>query len=103
VRKRLVVEYGVELDGVWLPIAMLRRLAEHGPWGSPFTEATTDQERVLIAHSLAEPHNQHGLHRGMGLSGFLDAIPFEPTVPFPKTPDNVSPDNVYPDQGPGSP
>ena len=87
------MEYGVELDGVWLPIAMLRRLAEHGPWGSPFTEATTDQERVLVAHSLAEPHNQHGLHRGMGLSGFLDAIPFEPTVPFPKTPDNVSPDN----------
>jgi hypothetical protein len=88
VRKRLVVEYGVELDGIWLPIAMLRRLAEHGPWSSPFTEATSDQERVLVAHSLAEPHNQQGLHRGMGLSGFLDAIPFEPTVPFPATPDD---------------
>ena len=87
-RKRLVVEYGVELDGIWLPIAMLRRLAEHGPWSSPFTEATSDQERVLVAHSLAEPHNRQGLHRGMGLSGFLDAIPFEPTVPFPVTPDD---------------
>jgi hypothetical protein len=84
VRKRMVVEYGVELDGVWLPLAMLRRLSRHGPWDRPFTEATGDQERVLLAHSLADRHNQRGLHRGAGLSGFLDAIPFEPTVPFEK-------------------
>ena len=87
VRKRMVVEYGVELDGVWLPLAMLRRLATHGPWDRPFTEATTDQERVLVAHSLADPHNETGLRRGAGLSGFLDAVPFEPTVPFPVVPD----------------
>jgi hypothetical protein len=86
--RRLVVEYGVELDGVWLPIAMLRRLTAHGPWDRPFTEATADQERVLVAHSLADPHNQDGLHRGTTLSGFLDAIPFEPTVPFPTVPDD---------------
>ena len=85
-RQRLVVEYGVELDGVWLPIVMLRRLSTHGPWDKPFTEATADQERVLIAHSLAERHNRSGLHRGAGLSGFIDAIPFEPTVPFPTVP-----------------
>lgn len=84
VRKRMVVEYGVELDGVWLPLAMLRRLATHGPWDRPFTEATADQERVLVAHSLAERHNRTGLHRGTGLRGFLDAIPFEPTVPLEK-------------------
>lgn len=86
----MVVEYGVELDGVWLPIAMLRRLAEHSPWDRPFLEATTDQERVLLSHSLADRHNQHGLHRGTGLSSFLNAIPFDPTVPFPKTPDGPS-------------
>ncbi len=86
-KKRLVVEYGVELDGVWLPIAMLRRLFTHGPWDTPFTEATADQEQVLLAHSLADRHNQHGLYRGAGLSGFIDAIPFEPTVPFPTVPD----------------
>ena len=85
--KRLIVEYGVELDGVWLPIAMLRRLATHGPWDRPFTEATADQERVLLAHSLADRHNEKGLHRGAGLSGFIDAIPFEPTIPFPAVPD----------------
>jgi hypothetical protein len=86
VSRRMVVEYGVELDGVWLPLAMLRRLATHGPWDRPFTEATMDQERVLLAHSLADPHNEKGLHRGAGLSGFLDAVPFEPTVPFPVVP-----------------
>ncbi|HLH81713.1 MAG TPA: hypothetical protein VKV38_00455 [Trebonia sp.] len=91
VRKRMVVEYGVELDGVWLPIAMLRRLATHGPWDRPFTEATADQERVLTAHSLADRHNQSGLHRGAGLSGFLDAIPFGPTTPFPAVRDDAVP------------
>lgn len=82
--KRMVVEYGVTLDGVWLPLAMLRRLGAHGPWDPPFSEATTDQERVLLAHALAERHNQAGLHRGIGLPDFLDAIPYEPTVQFEK-------------------
>jgi hypothetical protein len=88
IKKRMVVEYGVELDGVWLPLAMLRRLATHGPWDKPFTEANADQERVLLVHSLAERHNRAGLHRGMGLSGFLDAIPYEPTLPFTALPDD---------------
>jgi hypothetical protein len=85
---RLVVEYGVTLDGVWLPLAMLRRLRTHGPWDTPFIEANADQERVLLAHGLAERHNRAGLSRGIGLSGFLDAIPFEPTVPFEKLADD---------------
>lgn len=87
VEKRMVVEYGITLDGVWLPLAMLRRLGGHGPWDLPFTEATADQERVLLGHALAERHNQAGLHRGTGLPGFLDAIPFEPTVPIAKVTD----------------
>jgi hypothetical protein len=86
IERRMVVEYGITLDGVWLPLAMLRRLRAHGPWDAPFTEATADQERVLLVHALADRHNQVGLHRGMGLTGFLDAIPYEPTVPFEKLP-----------------
>lgn len=86
--RRMVVEYGITLDGVWLPLPMLRRLRAHGPWDAPFTEATADQERVLLAHALAERHNQAGLHRGIGLSGFLDAIPYEPTVSFDKLADD---------------
>jgi hypothetical protein len=90
--KRMVVEYGVTLDHVWLPLAMLRRLRTHGPWGAPLAEANADQERVLLAHGLADRHNEAGLHRGLGLTGFLDAIPFEPTVAFQKlSGDQVSP------------
>jgi hypothetical protein len=73
IEKRMVVEYGIALDGVWLPLAMLRRLGAHGPWDAPFTEATADQERVLVSHSLAERHNRAGLHRGAGLPDFVDA------------------------------
>ena len=87
IEKRMVVEYGITLDGVWLPLAMLRRLETHGPWGAPFTEASADQERVLLTHALADRHNQAGLHRGMGLTSFLDAIPYEPTAQFEKVPD----------------
>jgi hypothetical protein len=94
IEKRMVVEYGITLDGIWLPLAMLRRLATHGPWDKPFTEASADQERVLLAHSLAEPHNQAGLHRGLGLRGFLDAIPYEPTVSFDKVSGDGHPPQV---------
>ena len=85
IQKRMVVEYGVELDGVWLPLAMLRRLDEHGPWTAPLTEATTEQAGVLVAHGLAERHNT-GLCRGHGLRNFIEALPFEPTLPFGKIP-----------------
>lgn len=90
IEKRMVVEYGIALDGVWLPLPMLRRLRAHGPWDAPFTEADADQERVLLQHALAERHNEAGLHRGTGLTGFLDAIPYEPTVSFPRLPDDGS-------------
>ncbi len=83
VQKRMVVEYGIELDGVWLPLPMLRRLDEHGPWNVPFTEATSDQAKVLIAHGLAERHNS-GLARAGGLRNFIDALPFAPTDAFRK-------------------
>jgi hypothetical protein len=83
VGNRLVVEYGIELDGVWLPLAMLRRLDEHGRWSVPFTEATAEQAQVLVVHALAE-HHDRGLRRGTGLRNFVDALPFETTVSFKK-------------------
>ena len=82
--KRMVVEYGITLDGVPAAVAHAAPGRAHGPWDAPFTEANADQEHVLLVHALAERHNQAGLHRGIGLSGFLDAIPYEPTVPFEK-------------------
>jgi hypothetical protein len=80
-QKRMVVEYGIEVDGVWLPLAMLRRLDEHGPWNVPFTEASEEQAKVLIAHGLAERHNT-GLARGNVLRNFVEALPFAPTESF---------------------
>lgn len=81
IQKRMVIEYGFELDGVWLPLGMLRRLDEHGPWNVPFTEASEDQARVLVAHGLAERHNT-GLARGNALRNFVEALPFAPTESF---------------------
>jgi hypothetical protein len=80
-QKRMVVEYGIEVDGVWLPLAMLRRLEEHGPWNVPFTEASDEQAGVLVAHGLAERHNI-GLSRGNALRNFVEALPFAPTESF---------------------
>jgi len=77
----MVVEYGIEVDGVWLPLAMLRRLDEHGPWNVPFTEASPEQAKVLVAHALAERHNS-GLARGNALRNFVEALPFAPTESF---------------------
>jgi hypothetical protein len=84
-QKRMVIEYGIEVDGVWLSLAMLRRLEEHGPWNVPFTEASPEQARVLIAHALAERHN-HGLSRGNALRNFVEALPFAPTESFKSIP-----------------
>jgi hypothetical protein len=83
IQQRMVIEYGIELDGVWLPLGMLRRLDEHGPWNVPFTEATSEQVKVLMANGLAERHNT-GLARGCGLRNFIDALPFAPTDAFSK-------------------
>jgi hypothetical protein len=77
---------------------MLRRLDQHGPWTAPFTEATTDQANVLVAHGLAERHNT-GLRRGNGLRNFVDATPFEPTTPFHKIANSGN--NARPDRGHG--
>lgn len=105
-QKRMVVEYGVELDGVWLPFAMLRRLDEHGPWNVPFTEAAADQAEVLIAHGLAARHN-NGLCRGGALRNFVDALPFAPTESFetiPATGDDQADARVRePDRATGDP
>src|SRR5215469_14294007 len=93
IQKRMVVEYGIEVDGVWLPLAMLRRLEEHGPWNVPFTEASDEQARVLSAHGLAERHNT-GPARGNALRNFVEALPFAPTESFKpiRTTDDDRPD-----------
>ena len=86
IEKRMVVEYGINRNGVWLPLAMLRRLRTHGTRDAPFTEASTDQERVLLCTPSPSGITRPAWTPGTGLTGFLDAIPYEPTVSFPKLP-----------------
>ena len=38
VETRMVVEYGITVDGVWLPLSLIRRLEEHGPWSATCSE-----------------------------------------------------------------
>ena len=51
VEQRMVVEYGVTLNGVWLPLAMLRRLTAHGPW----TRRSLRQPRIRSGCSSCTP------------------------------------------------
>lgn len=78
--KRLVPEWGVELDGVWLPANLLKRLSEQGIWdsqaGDAFIEANRDQERVLLARRLAEKETKGGLHAGPYMEKFWRELEF---------------------------
>ena len=47
------------------------------------TPGVSTRLRCCWHAGLAEPHNT-GLRRGAGLRNFVDALPFEPTLPFEK-------------------
>jgi hypothetical protein len=86
IETKMVPEYGVTLDGVWLPYNMLARLLEQhryqSEWGDAFIGATREQERVLLAHNLAVKETRGGLHSsGTGLRQFMDAIEWPDEVP----------------------
>lgn len=77
--KRMVPEYGITIDGVWLPLEMLGRLNDQhrydSEYGGAFTEASPEQERVLLAHNLAVKEIRGGLHSSdTGLDALLKAI-----------------------------
>ncbi len=84
-QKRLVPEWGVELDGVWFPAALLEELSEQGRYdsqaGSAFIAAGRDQEKVLLARGLAEKETKGGLHAGPAMPGFWDALEFPGPAP----------------------
>lgn len=73
-------EYGVTLDGVWIPYEMLEELEQQDRYASQFGDAyirpDRDQRRVLVARQLAEEETKGGLHRGSALRAFIDAIEF---------------------------
>lgn len=76
VEKRMVPEYGVTIDGVWFSCELLGCLSEQkrydSEWGSAFIEASTEQEKVLLARNLAVKETRGGLHSSdTGLEQFL--------------------------------
>jgi hypothetical protein len=79
IEKRMVPQYGVTLDGVWLPYELLERLSEQrrydSDFGEAFIDADRDQERVLLAHNLAVRETRGGLHSSdTDLKEFLASI-----------------------------
>jgi hypothetical protein len=63
---RMVKEWGLVIDGVFLPWQMLEDLrAQHrydSDGGDAFISDTPEQERVLLAHNLAVKETRGGLH-----------------------------------------
>jgi hypothetical protein len=87
-QKRMVPEWGADLDGVWFPAELLEELSEQGPYDSQFGPALsvkTDQERVLLARGLAEKETRGGLHAGPAMKQFWDEFEFEPAADRPVT------------------
>lgn len=81
IEKKMVPEYGITLDGVWIPYEMLEELQEQGQYDSQFGNAyirpDRDQRRVLVARGLAEEETKGGLHKGPLLQDMIDDIEFE--------------------------
>jgi hypothetical protein len=88
-QKRMVPEWGAELDGVWFPAELLEELADQGPYDSQagriFAAAGRDQERVLLARGLAVKETRGGLHAGPAMKQFWDEFTFDPAAGRPMT------------------
>jgi hypothetical protein len=86
-QKRMVPEWGAELDGVWFPAGLLEELADQGMWdsqfGSAFIHPDRDQERVLLARGLACKETRGGLHAGPAMKQFWAEFTFAPVADRP--------------------
>jgi hypothetical protein len=77
IEKKMVPEYGITLDGVWIPYDTLENLAEQGPYTSQFGVALTlqrDEGRVLEEHDLAARETRGGYHGTDKLKKFLQDV-----------------------------
>jgi hypothetical protein len=85
IEQRMVPEWGITLDGIWIPYDILEDLSEQDVYDSQFGPAyitpDRDQRRVLVAHGLAVEETRGGLHRGLGLQAFIDAIEWPKPLP----------------------
>jgi hypothetical protein len=82
-QKRMVPEWGAELDGVWFPAELLEQLADQGQQHPLLVK--TDQERVLLARGLAMKETRGGLHAGPAMKQFWQEFTFGPAPDRPMT------------------
>lgn len=75
--RRMIPEWGVTLDGVWIPYSVLTAVNEQEELAGGISP---QQEKVLLRHNLASPAKVPGwLNPGPALQEFIDAIEF-PTL-----------------------
>jgi hypothetical protein len=77
---RMVPEYGVTLDGVWIPYEFLEELQEQEPLMSDFGHVLLapgqDVRQVCEARGLLQVETRGGVCRGSELRAFMEGITF---------------------------
>lgn len=77
---RMVREYGVEIDGVWVTHEFLEELEGQNRWGAErgyvLLAPDDDVKRVLERHELLETETRGGVHRGEKLREFMAALEY---------------------------
>lgn len=80
VERKLVPEYGVTLDGVWVPLQFLEELRDQAPLMSDFGHVllapTQDIKRVCEAQGLLTVETRGGVCRGPELEGFMAELEY---------------------------
>lgn len=80
IQVRMMPQYGIWLDEVWVTYDFLEELQEQSPLQSDFGFAllapTPHVERVLASRNLLVRETRGGVHRGPALEAFMDALEF---------------------------
>jgi hypothetical protein len=84
---RVIWEEGIDLEGTWVPLALLQRLnTVHGYFG-PLRAAGQHLDlslgRLLVLHGLAREATRSGYLGGARLRPFLDALERAPCPELP--------------------
>lgn len=80
IQMRMMPQYGIWLDGVWITYDFLEELQEQSPLQSDFgfvlLAPNLHVERVLAARNLLVKETRGGVHRGRALETFMEALEF---------------------------
>jgi hypothetical protein len=80
IQMRMMPEYGIWMDEVWVTYAFLEELREQSPLQSDFgfvlLAPNLHVERVLAVRNLLVRETRGGVHRGPALEAFMEALEF---------------------------